>query len=109
PLYLAPELLTGSPATIGSDVYSLGVVLYHLVTLDFPVRDESTVGGSKTRSTGPIVPLTDPRPDVPVPFASIGSRPLALDPAQRYETVGAMQQDLIRGIGLDLRGAISLP
>jgi serine/threonine protein kinase len=108
PLYLAPELLTGSPATIVSDVYSLGVVLYHLVTLDFPVRDESTVGGCKTHSTGPIVPLTDRRPDVPVPFAYIVSRALSLDPAQRYETVGAMQQDLIRGIGLDLRAAISL-
>ena len=100
PLYLAPELLTGSPATIVSDVYSLGVVLYHLVTLDFPVRDETTGDACKTRCAGPIVPLTDRRPDVPVAFACVVSRALARDPAQRYETVGALQEDLIRGIAL---------
>ena len=32
PVYLAPEVLAGSPATIQSDIYSLGVLLYHLVT-----------------------------------------------------------------------------
>ena len=38
PLYLAPEVLTGAEATIRSDIYSLGVLLYHLVTNDYPVR-----------------------------------------------------------------------
>jgi serine/threonine protein kinase len=102
PLYLAPELLTGSPATIASDVYSLGVVLYHLVTLDFPVREKSIAGSCETRSAGPFVPLTDRRPDVPPPFAYVVSRALAHDPSQRYDSVGAMQEDLIRAIGLDL-------
>jgi serine/threonine protein kinase len=38
PLYLAPELLNGSKATIQTDVYSLGVLLYHLLTNSYPVR-----------------------------------------------------------------------
>ena len=38
PLYLAPEVLQGQPATVRSDLYSLGVVLYHLVTGSYPVR-----------------------------------------------------------------------
>ena len=38
PLYLAPEVLSGGEATIASDIYSLGVLLYHLVTNEFPVK-----------------------------------------------------------------------
>ena len=38
PLYLAPEVLEGQPATVRSDIYSLGVLLYHLVTGAYPVH-----------------------------------------------------------------------
>ena len=38
PLYLAPELFHGQVATRASDVYSLGVLLYHLLTKAFPVE-----------------------------------------------------------------------
>ena len=98
PLYLAPELLTGSPATIASDVYSLGVVLYHLVTLDFPVRDKTTSSARDARCAGPFIPLTDRRPDVPAPFAYVVSRALARDPSLRYESAGAMQEDLTQAM-----------
>ena len=37
PLYMAPEVLTGEAATPGSDVYSVGVLVYHLVTGEYPV------------------------------------------------------------------------
>ncbi len=37
PAYVAPEVLAGAPATARSDIYSLGVLLFHLVTGDFPV------------------------------------------------------------------------
>ena len=38
PLYLSPEVLAGGPATVQSDVYSIGVLLYHLLTNRFPFR-----------------------------------------------------------------------
>src|SRR5204862_4793795 len=38
PLYLAPELFGGDPATIASDIYSIGVLLYHLMTRRYPVE-----------------------------------------------------------------------
>ena len=38
PLYLAPEVLRGGDATIQSDVYSIGVLLYHMLTGTYPVR-----------------------------------------------------------------------
>ena len=41
PVYVAPEIFDGAPATIASDVYSVGVVLYHLVTMQYPVEGET--------------------------------------------------------------------
>ena len=41
PLYLAPELLRGSAPTVQSDIYSLGVLLYHLLTGSYPVQAEN--------------------------------------------------------------------
>src|SRR5262245_36476634 len=38
PLYLAPEIFKGADATVASDIYSLGVLLYHLVTGEYPVE-----------------------------------------------------------------------
>ena len=41
PLYLAPEVLDGAAATVQSDLYSLGVLLFHLATGSFPVTGTS--------------------------------------------------------------------
>ena len=38
PLYLAPEVLKGAPASVVSEIYGVGVLLYHLATGSFPVR-----------------------------------------------------------------------
>jgi serine/threonine protein kinase len=102
PLYIAPELLNGAPATIASDVYSLGVVLYHLVTLAYPVAGETLEGAQEAHGSRRFVPLSDRRPDLPATFVCVVSRALARDPAMRYESVGAMQEELIRAMGLDV-------
>jgi serine/threonine protein kinase len=99
PCYIAPELLTGSPATVASDIYSLGVVLYHLVTLDFPLRDHTEPWPDMRHQR--LVPLSDRRLDLPASFVRVVSRALALDPLDRYESVGAMQDDLIQAMGLN--------
>jgi serine/threonine protein kinase len=100
PLYLAPELLTGSPATIASDIYSLGVVLYHLVTLEFPIAGDTIEIAQASHRSGQFIPLLDRRPDLPADFIAIVSRALARDPEQRFETVGAMQENLIQATAL---------
>jgi serine/threonine-protein kinase len=41
PLYLAPEVLRGDDATVRSDIYAVGILLYHLVTSRFPVEGRS--------------------------------------------------------------------
>jgi serine/threonine-protein kinase len=103
PQYVAPELLGGAPATIRSDIYSLGVVLYQLLTLEFPVPGVTLELALTAHHSRQFVPLSDRRPDLPADYISVVSRALAREPADRYETVGALQNDLTRAIGLDVQ------
>jgi eukaryotic-like serine/threonine-protein kinase len=107
PCYIAPELLAGSPATVASDIYSLGVVLYHLVTLDFPLRDPAGAE-SDAPDDFRFVPLSDRRPDLPAAFVHVVSRALAIDPADRYESVNAMQEDLVHAVSVTSALSLSL-
>jgi eukaryotic-like serine/threonine-protein kinase len=102
PQYVAPELLGGAPATIASDVYSLGVVLYQLLTLEVPVPGMTLELALTAHHSRQFVPLSDRRPDLSPELVSVVSRALAREPGDRYQTVGAMQHDLIRAIGLDV-------
>jgi eukaryotic-like serine/threonine-protein kinase len=96
PLYLAPEIFAGAPATGRSDIYSLGVLLYHLVTVSYPVKgrtaaDLRAAHGDRQRSW-----LRDERPDLPDRFVQTVERALQPDPDLRYESAGAMEAALAR-------------
>ena len=101
PVYVAPEIFNGAPATIASDVYSVGVVLYHLVTLQYPVEVKTLYEAAAAHVRGEMTPLSDRRPDLPGSFVRVVERALERDPARRYRSSGAMQQDLVRALELD--------
>ena len=94
PLYLAPEVLFGGAATPQSDVYSLGVLLYHLLTNSFPVVGASLedIRTMHTQSTPVRVLLT--RPDSPRELVAIIDRALASRPEARFNDVEEMQAHL---------------
>ncbi|MEO8678883.1 MAG: protein kinase [Vicinamibacterales bacterium] len=94
PLYLAPEVLAGSPATTRSDVYSLGVLLYHLVTDDFPVKATNFDGLVLAHACGEITPLQDARPTLPKTFVRVVERAINPNPDKRYESAGRLQAAL---------------
>jgi len=94
PLYLAPEIFRGQNASVQSDVYSAGVMLFYLVTGTFPVVAATMeqlllAHGSRVRQ-----PLRDLRPDVPEGFVRVVERALDADPVRRYRSVGELEQGL---------------
>jgi eukaryotic-like serine/threonine-protein kinase len=94
PLYLAPEVLAGHPASARSDVYALGVLLYHLVTREFPVRAADALGIAAAHGASRRIPVTERRPDLSARFARVVERAAAADPDARYPSAGAMAADL---------------
>ena len=93
PPYLAPELFKGHPASRASDIYSLGVLLYFLVTGGFPVEGENAQQISEAHSSGARRLLVDRRPDLPPGFIRLVERAIAADPVQRYQSAGELLED----------------
>lgn len=86
PVCLAPEVLAGQPATPGSDVYSLGVLLYHVLTGAYPVRGRSLNEVREAHARGTRTSLAVARPDLPDPLVHIVDVAIDPDPDQRYES-----------------------
>jgi serine/threonine-protein kinase len=103
PLYLAPEVIKGGEATISSDIYSLGVLLYHLVTNDFPVKAATFSEMVRAHARGDITPLQDLRPHLPRSFVRIIERATDPDPAKRYANANRMEAAIaqIHGSGFN--------
>jgi Tfp pilus assembly protein PilF/TolB-like protein len=94
PAYMAPEILRGSGASRATDIYSLGVLLFRLVTAQYPFSGASVESLQRAHEQGRRLRLSDARPDLPSPFVEIVERAIASDPAARFESAGAMQAAL---------------
>jgi len=95
PVTTAPEVLVDCEApTAASDIYSLGVLLYWLVSGRYPVEADGLPGLVQMHKRGESRPLLDVRPDVPRAFAQVVERALARDPQQRFASTGDMQHAL---------------
>ena len=98
PLYLAPEVLHGQPATAVSDIYSIGVLLYHLLTMRYPVEGSTIAEIESAHASHRVTPISDRRPDLPAGVVQVIERALDRDPARRPRSAGAMQQELLATI-----------
>ena len=94
PLYMAPEILDGQEASVRSEIYSVGVLLYRLVTGSYPVQGRSVQEVRDKHARGERTFLRDARPDLPEAFAQIVERALSPRPDDRYESAAAMEAAL---------------
>jgi eukaryotic-like serine/threonine-protein kinase len=91
PLYMAPELFSGGPAATQTDVYSVGVLLFRLVTGSFPLPARSLAEVRLGHEQNRVRRLRDERSDLPSAFVSIVERALSRDPARRYASAGELE------------------
>ena len=92
--YVSPEQAMGEDVDERSDVYSVGVVLYEMLTGDVPFRAETQVGVAMKHVNEPMPDVQAKRPDVSAAVASVVDRATTKDPRDRYNTVAEMVRDL---------------
>jgi TolB-like protein/Flp pilus assembly protein TadD len=94
PLYLAPEVLQGHQATIRSDIYSLGVLLYHLVTGSYPVDAKTVRGVRRAHEREERTAVRTARHGVPRNLARVIERAIDPQPERRYASADALRAAL---------------
>jgi len=92
--YLSPEQANGKPVTPATDVYSLGVVLYELLTGDVPFPGDNFVTVAMKHVNDVPPSLLERRPDVPVRLAHVVDRALEKDPERRFASMGELATEL---------------
>ena len=94
--YMSPEQAMGEPVGQGSDLYSLGVVLYELLTGDIPFRAESPIAQAMMHVNERPRSPREVNPEVPEPLDALTLKLLAKDPEDRYRSATALANDLER-------------
>lgn len=94
--YISPEQAMGEPAGPQSDLYSLGVTLYEMLTGELPFRAETPLSTAVKHVAEPPRPPREVNPSVPASLDAVARRLLEKDPRRRYEHAGALAADLQR-------------
>ncbi len=95
--YMAPERALGEPATVQTDIYALGVMLYQILTLHLPFNRHSLKEFRKAYKHEKLIDPEEMAPyrDVPPRLSRIVKKCLNKDPAKRYLTTEALVHDLM--------------
>ncbi|MBW4438147.1 MAG: protein kinase [Pleurocapsa minor GSE-CHR-MK-17-07R] len=102
PSYVSPELVQGKTATTRSDVYSMGVLLYHMLAgrPPFEITGNNVMSMLNAHVNHQPPPLADFNPQVPPELESVVLRALAKDPEARYVTAEQMANELQEVLGI---------
>jgi serine/threonine-protein kinase len=94
--YLSPEQARGAPVDQRSDLYSIGVVLYEMLTGSVPFTGDTPVEIAMKHLSAVPKPPSASRPDVPDDLDLVTVRALAKDPRERFQTAEEMDSELGR-------------
>ena len=98
PAYMPPEVLRGRNPTASADIYSLGVLLFFLVTGRYPVEGSGFEEVLANHDEGLRLSLRDVRGDLPEAFVSLLERATEADPTKRPRSAGAFKRELIDSV-----------
>ncbi len=94
PAYMSPEQAKGLPADERSDLYSLGIIAYQMLTGKVPFAADSFLASMLLRTQGPPPPSIQLEPTVPQGLSDIIQKVLAVDPKDRYQSAALLDRDL---------------
>ena len=92
--YLPPEQASGKGATLQSDIYSIGILMYELLTGKLPFRGDNAVEIALKHLKEPMPSIRDELPDIPQSVENIILKATAKNPKNRYSDAREMHEDL---------------
>ena len=93
--YLPPEQASGKGCTIKSDIYSMGIIFYELLTGSLPFRGDNAVEIALKHMREPLPSLRDENPQIPQSVENIIRKATAKNPKNRYDNARSMHEDLL--------------
>jgi hypothetical protein len=107
--YLSPEQAQGLAVDARSDLYSLGCVLYEMLTGRQPFTGDSPVSVAYKHVNEEPVPPSRVIPDVPPELDAVTMRAMAKDPGDRFPSAQAMREALAAGAGVPAAVSVGTP
>lgn len=99
--YLPPEQASGKGCTIKSDIYSMGIIFYELLSGSLPFRGDNAVEIALKHMRDPLPSLREENPAIPQSIENIIRKATAKNPKNRYDDARSMHEDLLTALDDD--------
>ena len=96
--YLPPEQASGKGCTIKSDIYSMGIIFYELLSGSLPFRGENAVEIALKHMREPLPSLREENSAIPQSIENIIKKATAKNPKNRYDSARSMHEDLLTAL-----------